>query len=383
MLGRAFRQTGRRIPPATRVVGVVAVLLSIFANIPTAAQSLTNALDTTNLVWATAGNAGWFSQTAFSYDGADAARSGAIGDTGETYIFTTVTGPGTVSFWWRVSSQPTADFLQFWIGTNRLNQISGATDWHYQEFPVPAGSQTLKWRYVKDMNLIGDMDAGFVDRVIYSPVPKISAQQAAGVCGAAWVSGGNNNPTFWSGQTNVTHDGAIAVQSGAIYHSQQSWLQATVVGATNVSFWWKVSSEPVYDFLDFYIGTNEIANISGEVNWEQKQFSLPAGTNILTWHYNKDASETVGQDAAWLDQVVFSPPLRALPYGFTDLKRLTDGRFQFSVTGEVDCACSVLYSTNLTNWSVFSNFTTTASSRPMVDHAASNSVMRFYRALSP
>jgi hypothetical protein len=346
------------------------------------AQTLTQSLDATNLVWTTAGNAGWQGQTNFTIDGIDAGRSGLIGDTGETYIQTTVTGPGTISFWWLVSSQPNADFLQFWVGTNLVDQISGFADWTYREYTLSNGVQSLNWRYVKDANLNSDLDAGFVDRVIFSPVPKIPLQQALNTCGINWTSGGNSNTTYWSGQTNITHDGKIAAQSGAVYHNQESWMSTTVMGATNVTFWWKVSSEQDFDFLNFYLGTNLLAAISGEVNWTNRSFNLPAGTNELRWQYIKDVSVTMGADAGWVDQVVINHTNVALPYQFTSAKRLSGQRFSFNITGEVGCGCSVESSTNLVNWQVFSNFITTNATHTLIDDRATNYVTRYFRARS-
>ena len=70
----------------------------------------------------------------------------------------------------------------------------------------------------------------------------------------SWVTGGAG---LWFGQANVSHAGFPAAQSGSITNSEDSWLQAAVNGPGLLTFWWKVSSETNYDFLTFYIGTNE------------------------------------------------------------------------------------------------------------------------------
>lgn len=122
----------------------------------------------------------------------------------------------------------------------------------------------------------------------------------------AWSSSGS---TTWFGQTNVTHDGADATQSGGIGALQETILQTTV--ATNWSgrytFWWKVSSEAYFDTLEFRINGISLTNISGEVDWQPVSFATPAGTNLLQWRYSKDASGSTGQDASWVDQFAFVP----------------------------------------------------------------------------
>jgi hypothetical protein len=56
------------------------------------------------VLWITGGDANWSGQTVTTHDGMDAAQSGIVADSQETWMQTTVTGPGTLSFWWKVDS---------------------------------------------------------------------------------------------------------------------------------------------------------------------------------------------------------------------------------------------------------------------------------------
>ena len=122
-----------------------------------------------------------------------------------------------------------------------------------------------------------------------------------------WTTSPTDAP--WFAQVAVTHDGAVAAQSGHIAHSQQSFLQTTVTGPGLLACWWKVSSEEGYDYLKLLDTSTglPLASISGEVDWQQLSLNIPAGTHILRWIYAKDFSVSVGQDAGWLDQVTFTP----------------------------------------------------------------------------
>jgi hypothetical protein len=120
----------------------------------------------------------------------------------------------------------------------------------------------------------------------------------------SWTSGGSQ---AWRGQVLTTHDGVDAGRSGIPGGGQSSWVQTTVTGPGIVSFWWKVSSESGHDYLRFAIdGVEQAGSISGEVNWQQKELSVAAGTHTLSWTYAKDFSGASGDDAGWLDQVVYS-----------------------------------------------------------------------------
>ena len=139
------------------------------------AQTLADALDATNLVWSTgglpAGVTNWFGQTATNHDGADAAQSGFIKHNETNWIETSVIGPGTVTFWWKVGSEGGWDKLRFDIGAVEQTNISGNIDWRPQSFAVPAGVQSLRWKYTKDQSIATPPDAGWVDDVEYSPAP--------------------------------------------------------------------------------------------------------------------------------------------------------------------------------------------------------------------
>ena len=133
--------------------------------------SLDEALDTTNLIWTTGGNAAWTTIITTTHDGTDAAQSGFITDLEESWLQTTVTnGPGTLTFWWKVSSEAGWDYLEFY--TNSVLQsgrISGEPAWQQKTYLLPGGSQTLKWRYVKDYSVSEHLDSGWVDEVKFVP----------------------------------------------------------------------------------------------------------------------------------------------------------------------------------------------------------------------
>ncbi|NQV33792.1 MAG: discoidin domain-containing protein [Phycisphaeraceae bacterium] len=131
------------------------------------ADSVSEALDTTSS-FTTAGSAGWFSQGADSYDNEDAAQSKEISDNEQSSMQTTVNGAGTVSFYWKVSSEADWDFLEFSIDGSLQDQISGEVDWQQMTYTITdPGSHTLEWRYTKDGAVSGGDDRGWVDQLAW------------------------------------------------------------------------------------------------------------------------------------------------------------------------------------------------------------------------
>ena len=142
-----------------------------------AVTMLGEAVDAPDLAWETYGEALWTAQTAVTHDGLDAAQSGAFLN-GASTLHTYVTGPGTVSFWWKVSSETNIDAFRFYVGGEVLAQISGSVDWEQRTFAVPEGTQELKWKF-KDHGTTGQ-DRGWLDQVRFAAVlPTITSQPAS------------------------------------------------------------------------------------------------------------------------------------------------------------------------------------------------------------
>lgn len=134
------------------------------------ALAFKDAVDNTELIWTTGGDANWFEQTGTAYYDNDAAQSGAISHSQSTYIETHITGPGTLSFYWQVSSESAWDWLSFSIdGTDQPGSISGDTAWAQREFFIGSGQHTLRWTYTKDGSVNWGSDAGWLDKVQFTP----------------------------------------------------------------------------------------------------------------------------------------------------------------------------------------------------------------------
>ena len=136
---------------------------------------LPTAFDNSKLTFTTGGNADWFGQGGVTHDGTDAARSGIIMHNQNSWMQTTVTGPGTFSFWWYASSEVNGgnwnDYLTFLIDGVQVDKIGGTScSWTHCSYTLGAGSHTLKWNYLKNGSQDVGEDAGFVDQIVWEPV---------------------------------------------------------------------------------------------------------------------------------------------------------------------------------------------------------------------
>jgi uncharacterized repeat protein (TIGR02543 family) len=124
----------------------------------------------------TSGAAGGVStdQNAGSPSGTPAVKFGGAGvvpDNGFAAFETVVSGGGTVSFWWRVSSESNADYLKFKVDGAEITAISGTkAPWAQVTHRVDGAgvSHTLRWEYVKNGSLASSTDAGWVDDIVWT-----------------------------------------------------------------------------------------------------------------------------------------------------------------------------------------------------------------------
>lgn len=136
-------------------------------NLPTG--DLADACDATQYLWTTSGDEEWFFQSATTHDGIDAARSGPIGTDGSSQMELSVTGPGTLTFWWKVDSETFADVLSVYTpGSGDSDSVSGNVGWTQVTLDIAPGPQTVVWTYSKDSSGSSGEDAGWVDQVYFA-----------------------------------------------------------------------------------------------------------------------------------------------------------------------------------------------------------------------
>lgn len=177
----------------------------------------------TNIGWATnnaAGIAPWTVQTVSSsttnvaMGGAFHLRSGGITHD-QTTILRLVANcrAGPAAFGYRVSTEefgPTVgDFFEFYLNGIRQVRTNGESGWQTHTFTVPAGINTLEWRYIRDASSGGNLDAVFldnvdvplfetVDRTLFSARPQVNTNsvQLVGGGGVQFRIEGKTNQVY-------------------------------------------------------------------------------------------------------------------------------------------------------------------------------------------
>jgi hypothetical protein len=361
------------------------------------------------------GDASWFDQTLITHDGTSAAQCGIVGNNQSSYFEIPVTGPG-VSFWWKVSSEATWDFLKVYVDGVQTDEISGDVDWTQVFLRIPSGSHLLRFSYENDLYDSNGNNAGWVDLVTTLPDsdgdgmpdyweiqnglnpndpsdasldpdgdgvsnlqeyidPRLKLPQSLNLPAARVTSGGNAS---WFYQRTVTHDGVDAAQSGSTLDNHTSFFELPVAGPDTISFWWKVSSEQNYDFLKVYLDGSRISGISGEVDWTQMTLPVPNGLHTLRFAYEKDYIVSRGSDAGWVDQIVTHPPQ------ISQVACNSEGSVSINWKAHAGTKYRIEFSSDLVSWqNLNSNLYTSATDTifTVTDPTSPRPVRRFYRVV--
>ena len=237
-----------------------------------------------------------------------------------------MTGSGTVTFWWKVSSEQNYDWLEFYIDQVRKDRISGEVDWQQKTYTISgSGTHYLRWQYIKDSSTKSGDDCGWVDWVqgpgTTPPQPDYYAQALD--CNLSFTTSGQP----WCTQSSTYYHDNDAAQSGYVwYYGPDSCLLTTIEGEGTLSFWWKVSCGN-YGILKFYVDGVMKDQINGEVDWQQKTYTITGtGSHTLKWRYYKTWPYSEGSDCGWVDWLQWGgspppPPQSILPP--TDWKEVT------------------------------------------------------------
>jgi hypothetical protein len=124
-----------------------------------------------------------------------------------------LTSSGTLTFWWRVSSEAFFDTLRLYVDGIEQASISGETSWQQRSVTLGSGSHTVEWRYSKDSSESRGADAGWVDQVTFAGSHTVTA------------TAGSGGEIFPSGNTTVNSGGSVPFTARPFScHVVDQWL---------------------------------------------------------------------------------------------------------------------------------------------------------------
>ena len=229
-------------------------------------MTLENAIGATEaMTVTTGGDADWVPVVdPAAISGSLSAKSGLYGDDDDehtSWLQVAVNGPGTLTFWAKVSCEYDDDGTCTWdhLGVfvdgveNRPMRIDGETGWTQKTVEFSgAGVHTVKWVYVKDESDYDGEDCAWINGVVWTP----SAVPADPI---PYIG---DNPSSSEVQTALTGSADTKllenITSGTQYNAYRTWaLSVKNVGGTAVAGQQTVKDSP-NAWLSYALNTEKL-----------------------------------------------------------------------------------------------------------------------------
>ncbi|MDP3113629.1 MAG: S8 family serine peptidase [Candidatus Cloacimonadaceae bacterium] len=258
----------------------------------TAAQIIVNLLypadegfETNNfntLDWTHSGNLPWTTQTVEKYYGNYAAGSGAIthNQSSSLSIQLDVAQAGNITFYQRVSSEASYDYLRFFIDGIQQGQWSGAGLWAMQSYAVSAGARTFSWTYSKDGTVSSNSDRAWIDHITF-PLYQgdLTAPFAEGFEAGwnGWKTVNGTQTNIWETGNAISHTGiksayisnnagtsnAYSLTNASVSHLYQRIVFPSSTEGFKLRFAWKGNGQTTLDGMKVYLVDPSIAPVAG------------------------------------------------------------------------------------------------------------------------
>jgi len=247
-----------------------------------------------SLPWVLTGDDDWSITLTDVGEGIYSIRSGSLLDNQYSQISVQleVANPGFISFYYRVSSEASYDYLRFLVDGSPVGSWSGEDAWTQVSFEVDAGLRTFTWVYEKDAGVFSGEDRAWLDHIIFPAL--VPTLQVVGASAQDWTidqpygyqlqATGALGPAVWSDR-----DGDLT--STWLTLSSTGFLSGTPNATGAIQFTAKVEDlggVPAEQLIDLQI--NPLPQISTSTlpdaslnNLYEYQLVATGGTPPLNW----------------------------------------------------------------------------------------------------
>ena len=150
--------------------------------------TIAGALDAEGLAWTTEGAATWYPQVAVSSDGEDAARSGIVTNGNEASVVrTTVEGPGTFAWSWRIDAAGNAG-VDVLLDGEWLEDFAPGSEWTRETLNIAGeGRHTVRFEFWNAGSSATYGDCAYLDRVAWTGGAPASIVAGGAEVSLSWI----------------------------------------------------------------------------------------------------------------------------------------------------------------------------------------------------
>ena len=215
-----------------------------------------------NVSYDSGGYVNWIQTNSTAYEGSMSARSGEIDDDEFSWMQTTFTWPGTLEFYWKVSSEE-SDYLKLIVDGKLEDQISGDVDWTKYSITLGEGTHTVRWSYEKDLHQSFGDDVGYVDGIRYTS--DLTLRNGTHTIFFKVL----DNEGFWSPEVSslLLINGLpiianMEINPSPAYHDETITFNATAYDDGNITeyVWWSDLDGKIYNGTESEFTIDDLSN---------------------------------------------------------------------------------------------------------------------------
>jgi hypothetical protein len=244
--------------------------------------------------WQQGGNANWNVVSLSPQDGSYCAQSGDINDnqTSEMSLqLNNVPAGQSISFYYKVSSESTYDFLKFYVNGTEVQTWSGEIPWTQYTYNFSsAGNYTIKFAFEKDGSVSSGSDCGWIDYLVLPVAPVKSAKGTKAITITAptlpsWASFTDNGDgtakiTGTTPANNENDPVVLEATDGSDTITQEFTIRVGVTEIYTNTNLIKFFPNPTTDVLNIQLSNNEVGNISiTDINGKELIRTQTSGQN--------------------------------------------------------------------------------------------------------
>ena len=139
------------------------------------------------------------------------------------------------------------------------------------------------------------------------------------------VGGGIEAAGGWHIAPDATAADDYSLRSDEITAGETATVELAVPLAGTLTFDWRVLTTARRHYARFYVDGVRQKQITGETDWATETIALGDGAHVLRWTYEKSNAATSGEDAAFLDNVHWTPLTLAAALDATKVVWSTEG----------------------------------------------------------
>jgi hypothetical protein len=246
----------------------------------------------------------------------------------EMYLNYTVETEGILSFYYKVSSESSFDYLRFYINGVEQDKWSGIHDWSLASYNVQPGDYIFSWKYTKDVSISIGSDCAWVDMI-------------------SFPSSSENQSMVY--QTPIEK----SVISGQVFTTKVKIGNVEDLGGFNIHMDFdtdllQVNSITVGDFIgssgrEIGVTTDVIDNINGLLEYHIQTVGEAAGVNgsgnllSIEWQANEDIEVMQETILAFNGVYISNTANENIPVDLMNTTVTIGNCYE----GDMDCDCDV------------------------------------------